>query len=121
MTDTRTHTHTGRAVLTCKTCKHTGTRTFTITHTTTAYLGMMDTRTTITIDGRERTIRYTNDTERALHTRCPACGSTSIRTAIVQGALRESKPCDARCLNARHASCECSCAGTNHGAGHNGW
>lgn len=123
MTDTRTSTSTGRAVLTCKnpTCKHTGTRDFTTTRTLTAYMGTMDTRTTVTVDGRERGIRFERDTARALHRPCPACGSTTVRVAIVHGTLNESKRCDARCLGARHASCECSCAGTNHGAGHGTW
>lgn len=123
MTDTRTSTSTGRAVLTCKSteCKRTGTRDFTITRTLSAYLDSMDTRTTVTVDGRERTIRFERDTERALHSPCPACGSTSVRVAIVKGSLDESKRCDGRCLSARHASCECSCAGRNHGAGHKHW
>lgn len=121
MTDTRISTSTGRAVLTCKTCKHTGSREFTITHTRTAYMGTLDTSTTVTVDGRERTIRFEQDTARALHTPCPACDGTSVRVAVVKGSLDESKRCDSRCLNARHASCECSCAGRNHGAGHGNW
>lgn len=123
MTDIRTSTSTGRAVLTCKnkTCKHAGTRDFTITRTRSAYMGSMDTHTTVTVDRRERTIRFERDTERALYRPCPACGSTSVRVAIVKGSLDESKQCDGRCLNARHASCECSCAGRNHGAGHGTW
>lgn len=123
MPDTRTHTSTGRAILTCTnpTCKHTGTRDFTTTRTLSAYMGTLDTHTTITIDGRERTIRYQRDTERALHHPCPECGDASVRVAIVKGTLDESRPCDGRCLNARQASCECSCAGRNHGAGHNHW
>lgn len=123
MTDTRTFTSAGRAVLTCKNkaCKHTGTRDFTITRTLSSYMGTMDTRTTVTVDGHERTIRFERDTERALHTPCPACDATSVRIAIVNGSLDESKRCDGRCLNARHASCECTCAGRNHGAGHKSW
>ena len=121
MAATRTFTSSGRAILTCKACKRTGSRQFTITRTITAYMGSMDTRTTVTVDGRERTIRFERDTERALHQACPACGSTNVRVAIVKGTLNESKRCDARCLDARHASCECSCAGKNHGAGHNPW
>lgn len=123
MADTRTFTSTGRAVLTCKnpTCRNTGTRDFTITRTLSAYMGALDTHTTVTIDGRDRTIRYERDTERALRHPCPACGSTTIRVAIVKGTLDESKRCDGRCLTARHASCECSCAGRNHGASHKQW
>ncbi|MEU0207361.1 hypothetical protein [Streptomyces canus] len=121
MTDTRTFTSAGRAVLTCTACQNTGTRDFTITRTTTAYMGTLDTHTTVTVDGAERTIRYERDTARALHRPCPACGSTTVRAAIIKGTLNESKRCDARCLGARHASCDCSCAGKNHGAGHGTW
>lgn len=123
MADTRTFTSTGRAILTCKnpTCKSADSRDFTITRTLSAYMGTLDTRTTVTVDGRERTIRSDRDTGRALTRPCPACGSTSVRVAIVKGELNESKPCDGRCLGARNATCECSCAGRNHGASHKQW
>ena len=39
----------------------------------------------------------------------------------VRGRDSAHKTCDARCIYARGADCECSCAGANHGAGHSRW
>jgi hypothetical protein len=36
----------------------------------------------------------------------------------VQGSLNEGIKCGAKCVNATGPSCECSCAGANHGAMH---
>lgn len=49
--------------------------------------------------------------------RCPTCNKL---TAVEQvfGAVSATKDCDARCINAKRSSCECSCGGANHGGGH---
>lgn len=48
------------------------------------------------------------------------CGRCTRLTAgnPVRGRYSAHKTCDARCIYARGADCECSCAGANHGAGH---
>lgn len=48
--------------------------------------------------------------------RCRACNA-EIGVKPVHGKLSERKKCDARCMHAKGFSCECSCAGENHGAG----
>jgi hypothetical protein len=47
---------------------------------------------------------------------CPTCGK-GAKCERVSGRRSDSKKCDARCLNAKRSSCECSCVGANHGAG----
>ena len=39
------------------------------------------------------------------------------RVTQVRGTFKADVHCDARCLNAKHGDCECSCGGKNHGAG----
>ena len=47
--------------------------------------------------------------------RCRSCGKP--RTArLVKGTYKKSVPCNAKCTEAKGFSCECSCAGKNHGA-----
>lgn len=47
---------------------------------------------------------------------CP-CGALRVKTSVVVGRLSETK-CDPRCTSALSGSCDCSCAGKNHGADH---
>lgn len=47
---------------------------------------------------------------------CTSCGKP-IKTEEIWG-NRTNKPCDARCLSAKRASCDCSCGGENHGTKH---
>jgi hypothetical protein len=48
---------------------------------------------------------------------CPECqGRIYVKSSEVEGHLSEKK-CDARCTGARGPHCDCSCGGTNHGAG----
>jgi hypothetical protein len=47
---------------------------------------------------------------------CPTCGRI-VKLSHVLGAT-SPKECDARCMNAVGPSCDCSCGGANHGAGH---
>lgn len=47
---------------------------------------------------------------------CESCGATMLAKPV-KGVLNESTRCDARCENAKGSSCECSCAGMNHGRG----
>jgi hypothetical protein len=49
--------------------------------------------------------------------RCPE-HEQRITLEPVWGELVETVRCDARCQNARGASCDCSCGGANHGRGH---
>lgn len=46
------------------------------------------------------------------------CHHGSTRWAAVRGTYNAGVKCTARCIDARRADCECSCAGKNHGAGH---
>lgn len=48
--------------------------------------------------------------------RCPICTAWT-KVEQVFGRRSEGKKCDARCLNAKRSSCECSCAGKHHGGG----
>lgn len=48
---------------------------------------------------------------------CRGCGLPRY-ASLVQGKYNPDKKCNARCLSATGTSCECSCAGKNHGAGH---
>jgi hypothetical protein len=47
---------------------------------------------------------------------CPSCGK-AMTWDWLQGFEVKDVPCDARCTGARGHTCECSCAGKNHGAG----
>ena len=38
-----------------------------------------------------------------------------LRFAKLEGTYNGEKPCNARCMGASGPSCECSCAGANHG------
>ena len=46
---------------------------------------------------------------------CP-CGATVTVKAVI--GTTSTKECDARCMGAVGPSCDCSCGGANHGAGH---
>lgn len=48
---------------------------------------------------------------------CPECGDWTTVTQVI-GNVSTVKDCDARCLNAKRSSCECSCGGANHGGGY---
>jgi hypothetical protein len=66
--------------------------------------------------------RQSAGTERHVFCSCnPAAGrgrGSRVALRLVKGSYSESHVCDARCLNAVGPSCECSCGGANHGAGH---
>ena len=47
---------------------------------------------------------------------CPECGNR-VTVKAVSGTT-STKECDARCMGAVGPSCDCSCGGENHGAGH---
>lgn len=49
---------------------------------------------------------------------CLPCGHLHPLVAEVNGTYFEDKVCSARCMNATGPSCECSCAGMNHGGRH---
>lgn len=42
----------------------------------------------------------------------------ALRGDVVNGTHNPDVVCDARCMNARRSSCECSCGGANHGGAH---
>lgn len=46
---------------------------------------------------------------------CPECG-TKLYGKVIDGRHSEKMLCGPRCLAAKGPSCECSCAGENHGA-----
>lgn len=46
------------------------------------------------------------------------CGQ--VATLLPVQAKQTSKPCGGRCISAIGPSCDCSCGGSNHGAGHLG-
>jgi hypothetical protein len=45
------------------------------------------------------------------------CGAT-VKLAVVQGWESPDVKCGALCRNATGPSCDCSCAGANHGSNH---
>jgi hypothetical protein len=49
--------------------------------------------------------------------KCQNCGAQTGVAAVI-GTVKDHVKCDARCLNAKRAQCDCSCGGFNHGAGH---
>jgi hypothetical protein len=55
---------------------------------------------------------------------CPTCQTEThwathgIGLKKIDGYLNEGKKCDARCTSATGPTCECQCAGENHGADH---
>ena len=51
-------------------------------------------------------------------TGCPVCHSKFIEGNVVKGTYSDKKACDSRCMNAKGADCDCSCAGKNHGINH---
>jgi hypothetical protein len=47
------------------------------------------------------------------------CGEHGIyQLKALQGRVVEERSCDARCMGATGASCDCSCGGANHGINH---
>ena len=50
---------------------------------------------------------------------CPGCKMLRYARPVL-GKFRAEKKCNALCLSAIGHSCECSCGGKNHGAGHAG-
>lgn len=46
------------------------------------------------------------------------CGHGRMVAKPVHGRLSDGVKCDRRCTGARGHDCECSCAGSNHGADH---
>jgi|GEM_PF-4185973 len=69
----------------------------------------------------EQDIKRTGDvftSDRGHHVmRCKACG-TAVHANRVRGVYSPEHVCSDRCLSATGLSCECSCGGKNHGAGH---
>lgn len=47
---------------------------------------------------------------------CSHCGEINSYQPV-KGVFNPDKKCNAKCLNAKGFSCECACAGKNHGAG----
>lgn len=48
---------------------------------------------------------------------CRGCGKPRVARQVL-GVFVAHKGCDARCQSATGHTCECSCGGKNHGAGH---
>lgn len=49
---------------------------------------------------------------------CLPCGHKMTKVTEVKGTYSDKMTCGARCMNATGPSCECSCAGMNHGGRH---
>lgn len=43
--------------------------------------------------------------------------NTLMQAATLKATYNPAKICDGKCINARRASCDCSCNGENHGRG----
>jgi hypothetical protein len=63
--------------------------------------------------GGGRPTEYGGDVEMGL---CPGCHKAMDYNRLVACVSPDHK-CDARCVHARGANCECSCGGANHGKG----
>lgn len=119
--DTRSFQSTGHAIARCKakacnTVRRVG---FTVETTQRAYLGRLVETQTVSVDGgRVTAVRDRHALECALYRHagtCPVCsGAATVKT--IRGVLVADKACNARCMGATGPSCECSCAGQNHGA-----
>lgn len=48
---------------------------------------------------------------------CPCCGAARP-AAPVRGMFSAKHVCSAKCMSSTGTTCECSCAGKNHGAAH---
>lgn len=54
---------------------------------------------------------YAGDTKNGL---CQSCGKL-MSSGKLKGSFNSEVACNAKCINARGHSCECSCGGENHG------
>lgn len=120
MTDTLTYSSTGHAIAKCKTKGCTIRRvTFTIETTHRAYDGRPVTSQAVRIgEGHPIHIRDRYALESVLYRHagtCPTCGN-SATVKPIRGVHVEDKACGPRCMGATGPSCDCSCAGQNHGA-----
>lgn len=113
-------TSTGHAIIKCKTgsCKAVRRIEFTLTTTTRAYEGRPSVTQAVNVSGREKRIGGSYGIDWALFDlagRCHACeGPVIVRK--IKGVHVADKPCNARCLGATGDTCECTCAGMNHGS-----
>jgi hypothetical protein len=103
----------------CRDCKQTSRVTYTTTRTVTkrrwAQVGVSTYYTTYIQYG---VIRSGFFTRAADDYTCPRCGAYAWNAKAIDGFKVDECPCDARCTNAKGPSCNCSCGGANHGAGH---
>lgn len=109
-----------RAIARCKTkgCRNVYRVDFHTTYETFPHAGRMAARRTVIVDGRETSYRELADMKRIVM-RGKTCGCGALLgMKIVEGSYSEAHNCGPRCRNAVGPSCECSCAGENHGAGH---
>lgn len=119
--DTRSFQSTGHAIARCKAkaCNAVRRFAFTVETTQRAYLGRPVETQTVSVDGGNPiNVRDRHGFESVLYRHagtCPTCsGPATVRP--VRGVLVADKTCDGRCMGAFGPSCECSCAGQNHGA-----
>jgi hypothetical protein len=121
--DERTYESEGHAVVRCTKCRRTSRVDYVTRTKVWAFNGRPASSSTMLVGGREISLGRGYDTKHALAAYvgsvCRACGAAySYKINVVKGVLVESKPCGSRCMGATGPSCECSCAGANHGAGH---
>lgn len=118
--DSRSFTTAGHAIAKCRHCKHVRRVAFTVTTTQGSHLGRMTERQSVSVNGGPQTaIRDKYAFDMALYRQagtCDSCGERDGTVRAVRGVLVADKNCNSRCMGSTGPSCECSCAGQNHGA-----
>lgn len=102
--DTQTRTVTRRMIGKCRVCKATRRHSFKVEVRSTTTYGLTGMKT----HRRERILEGRDFVE---------CCGVIVAQRRIEGHRNET-PCDARCTEAKGHKCECSCGGSNHGAGH---
>lgn len=117
---TQTFETTGHAIAKCRLCKHVRRVAYVITTTQRACLGRPVETQTVSVGGGPQTLirdRYAFEIQLIRQAgKCVACGERDSTVKPVRGVLVADKKCNDRCMGAFGPSCECSCAGGNHGA-----
>jgi len=121
-TDTDTWDSEARAIVRCasKTCKTAHVATFKTTTTLRAFNNRPVYSSVVWRDGRPVTYRDKYDLTRIVlrDFTCTGCGGHLATFKVVQGSFAAGIKCGGKCRNAVGPSCDCQCAGQNHGSGH---
>ena len=111
----------GAVNLKCNACKSKGRRTFAMVHTRRAFNGRPVTSQYVELDDKLYSVMDQYALARILHMPCPQCGSSNVQVNVVKGTYVADKSCGARCMGATGPTCECTCAGRNHGGNNAIW